>query len=138
MSAPKPIPFEEWMESAACAGHEKPEMWDDQVHGETPQDRHFRIEAAKRICKTECSVRDHCLARVDWTFDEGVRGGVVLPRKKHAARVPGRPPKPIVHGSRWGARQHYRRNEPACAMCRDAVNRWLNPNNPSQYKGRLQ
>jgi hypothetical protein len=74
----------EWQQSAACAGHKLP-LWDESVYGESRTEQTARHKDAKVICG-QCPVRSECLADVDWSIDEGVRGGRVLPWKKTAYR----------------------------------------------------
>jgi hypothetical protein len=75
----------DWRNDAACADHPrlKPEAWDDTTDSDgmgTASVRWKRIAAAIKVCRTECPVRDACLADVDLRWDEGVRGGVDLRR----------------------------------------------------------
>jgi hypothetical protein len=74
-----------WRTRAACAGHPTP-LWDESVFGETRKQQVARHHAAIAICGT-CPVSSHCLADVDWSVDEGVRGGRLLPFKKTAYRA---------------------------------------------------
>lgn len=75
-----------WREQAACNNHPRGPLWDETVHGETRTQQVARHKAAIRICKG-CPVASECLADVDWSVDEGVRGGVLLPYKKTAYRA---------------------------------------------------
>lgn len=74
-----------WRALAACAGHPEP-LWDESVYGETRPQQIARHNDAVAICGT-CPVRSQCLADVNWSIDEGVRGGRLLPYKKTAYRA---------------------------------------------------
>jgi len=74
-----------WRESAACAGHGKP-LWDESVFGESRTEQVARHKAAIAVCKG-CPVVSECYADVNWSIDEGVRGGRLLPFKKTAYRA---------------------------------------------------
>lgn len=76
--------IETWREHAACAGNDEP-LWDETVYGESRTDQTARHKAAKAICKG-CPVTSQCWAAVNWSIDEGVRGGRLLPWKKTAYR----------------------------------------------------
>ena len=78
------FPQDKWRRDAACAGHPEP-LWDQTVHGEDAEEREARHHKAAAICK-RCPVAFECGKSVDWTLDEGVRAGVLLPIKKQAAR----------------------------------------------------
>lgn len=62
---------------AACAGHREP-LWDATVDGETEQQQAARHARAVAICRT-CPATHWCTATVNPRYDDGVRGGVVLP-----------------------------------------------------------
>jgi len=71
------IPLEDWRARAAC-GPEEP-LWDDRVEGETETQRDVRHGRALAVCNNACPVREMCGDAVDPRFDEGVRGGHILP-----------------------------------------------------------
>jgi len=71
---------------AACAWSPDKTLWDANVHGETPFQREVRHIQAKAICAT-CPVGFECAQAIDWTWDEGIRAGTLLPEKKTAART---------------------------------------------------
>lgn len=74
------IPVESWREEAACAFHKDKTLWDaGPDRQEADRVREARQAQAKKICRTECPVREVCAATVDPRFDEGVRGGHTLP-----------------------------------------------------------
>lgn len=80
-----------WRARAACRDHPrlKPAAWDDSPgpgYRETTETRAKRISAAKAVCRAECPVRVPCLADVDLSYDEGVRGGEDLRDVRAAAR----------------------------------------------------
>lgn len=81
------LPQDEWRRDAACAGHPQP-LWDETVHGESRDVREARHHKAATICR-RCPVAFECGASVDWSLDEGVRAGELLPPKKQAARPRG-------------------------------------------------
>jgi hypothetical protein len=70
---------------AACATVKDKTLWDAAVHGETPEERTWRHHQAKAVCR-RCPVAFECAQAIDWTWDEGVRAGELLPDKKTAAR----------------------------------------------------
>lgn len=75
-----PIPTDSWRADAACAGHKDLTLWDASIPlPEKDAARHIRQAKAAAICNTRCDVREQCAADADWRFDEGVRGGHVLP-----------------------------------------------------------
>ena len=78
------IPQDEWRREAACAGHPEP-LWDETVHGESRAVREARHHRAVAVCN-RCPVAFQCGRSIDWSLDEGVRAGELLPPKKQAAR----------------------------------------------------
>lgn len=120
MTAPFPtIVHEEWRAQAACAGNPQP-LWDAKVHGESDEQREWRHHQAKAVCR-RCPVAFECATAIDWTWDEGVRAGTLLPDKKTAARPRGE--RPINHGTESGAKVHRRRGQKPCDACRNGERR---------------
>lgn len=69
-----------WRRDARCRKHPTlpATTWDDAPgpgHRELTEVRDARIALAKKVCRTECPVRQQCLRDVDLRYDEGVRGG---------------------------------------------------------------
>lgn len=81
------IPRDGWREKAACARSADLTLWDGQRDvGESERARESRQAQAKTTCRAQCPVREACAADVDWRFDEGVRGGHVLPPLNTSSR----------------------------------------------------
>lgn len=72
------IPLESWRGRAACLGR-KDLLWDDRVEGETDPQRDARHVKAEAVCHLSCPVREECGDSVDPKYDDGVRGGHLLP-----------------------------------------------------------
>lgn len=113
---------------AACAHSGlPPATWDDEIDGETEQQKTARIKTAKRICG-QCPVADKCHAR-------RYEGGGVRAGKLHPDRVPGYTgdlyaglppePQPTGCGTRNGYMTHVRAREVACADCKAAHSRYM-------------
>lgn len=81
---------------ALCARSADRTLWDCAVHGETAAQRDTRHALAKQVCAA-CPVAVECLRAVDPVWDEGIRGGVLLPIKKTAARTPDAQPVVVDH-----------------------------------------
>lgn len=69
-----PIPLGDWRESAACAQHPEPWLWDALRDGEKWHEQAYRHRTAKAICQG-CPVLLQCLKAVDREVDEGIRAG---------------------------------------------------------------
>ena len=112
------IADEPWRRDAACSFSADLRLWDADLYGESREDRAWRHEHAKAICRT-CPVLEQCRAAIDWTRDDGIRAGELIPVRKHATR-PGRL-RDIRHGTESGATAHKRRGEKPCDRCRIAA-----------------
>jgi hypothetical protein len=108
---------------AACAhSHLPPSTWDDEVAGETDQQKERRIATAQAVCGT-CPVADLCHAR-------RYEGGGVRAGKPHPDRVPGytgdiyagivTARQPVTCGSNGGYQRHVKFGEKACDDCKAA------------------
>jgi hypothetical protein len=114
----------DWMEDAACKGHQHPDWWFPAA-GYTPN-----TAAAKDICAV-CPVAEQCLAYA-LANDErsGIWGGqsIDVHRRRNRGQRPTKPPtwkrplQPINHGTYSGYQQERRRGEIPCDECRDARN----------------
>jgi hypothetical protein len=104
-----------WLEKAKCAGHGEP-LWDGFVDGESAKQRAMRHERGKAVCR-RCPVAMECLLAVDTRFDDGIRGGHLLPDLKS----PKVTEREIVHGTEAGAKAHYRRGDTPCDPCKRAM-----------------
>lgn len=91
-STPPPLAVTtgEWRSHAACHNHPSlPAVtWDDDPgvgRRETGDQRAQRTARARKVCRTQCPVREQCLGDVDLDYDTGIRGGEDL-RDLRAAR----------------------------------------------------
>ncbi|GAA2037477.1 hypothetical protein GCM10009740_31620 [Terrabacter terrae] len=81
------------------------------------------IAAAKAVCST-CPFTKACLKAALELGEVGVWGGTTKAQRtrlNHTPRQPGRPRKPITHGTRQGYFQHRNRGEDACIECKRAA-----------------
>lgn len=81
------IPLDSWRARAVCTERLKEQLWDDRVEGETDAQRDARHGRGMAVCNVSCPVREECGDSVDVKYDEGVRGGHLLP-SLHAQHTP--------------------------------------------------
>ena len=114
-----------WMSRGLCAE----EASSDQSIAEMffPDPGGFRDAAdARAICR-RCEVQVDCLRFAMEQAVEGIWGGTTAKQRQEMRRNagatlrPGNTAKPINHGTEAGARQHRRRGEKPCELCRDAA-----------------
>lgn len=129
----------DWMERGAC--HALVE-----TVGQPERDRIFfptqgeSTKRAKAIC-ADCSVVDECLEYALTTPERyGIWGGTSererrIMRRERGVTVGG-PRRPIPHGTTNGYGRCVKRPEGACDACRDANNRFKNPDGrrPGEHK----
>lgn len=94
---------ESWPEPGACFEHPTPQLWDVASRGEPFQERKMRQKIALAYCE-ECPALARCKASIDPRYDEGVKGGEILPPLKNHPSI-GREVGVVVSwpGERWAA-----------------------------------
>ena len=104
-----------WQNKAACAGHDRPEIFFPTKTGKAAIQQSAEALA---IC-SGCPVIEACAQyRID-TGSIGVWGNALIPTREahrpHAVRV-----RKVRCGTRAGYERHLKRNEPPCQPCRNA------------------
>ena len=106
----------EWHERAACRGRGR-EVNFFPERGE-------QVLPAKLVCDG-CPVKAECLAAgIDEHF--GIWGGLSERGRRGLRKERPKGPRPIRHGSPWGADVHRKRGEKPCGECLAARNEYQN------------